>query len=142
MGSDETTYDHWMNGAIKNNYTREVAQKIWDDVLEFASYAFNKSHSAGYAILLYADGMAQGALSGTSTWRPFLTSYTGKTDKIVHYVSACRHDGIPVLSQMSTSPVPSSRLQGGRALWSGRHPRRGHRRGAGDYRRARGGRSV
>ena len=49
-GSDETTYDHWMNGAIKNNYTREVAQKIWDDVLEFASYAFNKSHSAGYAI--------------------------------------------------------------------------------------------
>ena len=27
-----------------------------------------------------------------------LTSYTGKTDKIVHYVSACRHDGIPVLS--------------------------------------------
>lgn len=51
-GSDETTYDHWMNGAIKNNYTREVAQKIWDDVLEFASYAFNKSHSAGYAILV------------------------------------------------------------------------------------------
>ncbi len=27
-----------------------------------------------------------------------MTSYTGKTDKIVHYVSACRHDGIPVLS--------------------------------------------
>ena len=51
-GSDETTYDHWMNGAIKNNYTREVAQKIWDDVLEFASYAFNKSHSAGDAILV------------------------------------------------------------------------------------------
>ena len=51
-GKDETTYDHWMNGAIKHNYTREVAQKIWDDVLEFASYAFNKSHSAGYAILV------------------------------------------------------------------------------------------
>ena len=51
-GKDETTYDHWMNGAVDNGYKRETAQRIWDDVLEFASYAFNKSHSAGYAILV------------------------------------------------------------------------------------------
>ena len=44
-GKDETTYDHWMNGAVKNGYKKEIAQRIWDDVLEFASYAFNKSHS-------------------------------------------------------------------------------------------------
>ena len=37
---------------MENGYKREVAQRIWDDVLEFASYAFNKSHSAGYAILV------------------------------------------------------------------------------------------
>ena len=96
-GSDETTYDHWMNGAIKNNYTREVAQKIWDDVLEFASYAFNKSHSAGYAILVMQTAWLK-AHYPHEYMAAVLTSYTGKTDKIVHYVSACRHDGIPVLS--------------------------------------------
>ncbi|MFR2054876.1 MAG: DNA polymerase III subunit alpha [Collinsella sp.] len=96
-GSDETTYDHWMNGAIKNNYTREVAQKIWDDVLEFASYAFNKSHSAGYAILVMQTAWLK-AHYPHEYMAAVLTSYTGKTDKIVHYVSACRHDGIPVLT--------------------------------------------
>ena len=95
-GSDETTYDHWMNGAVKNGYKREVAQRIWDDVLEFASYAFNKSHSAGYAILVMQTAWLK-AHYPNEYMAAVLTSYTGKTDKIVHYVSACRHDGIQVL---------------------------------------------
>lgn len=93
---DETIYDHWMNGAEKNGYKREVAQKIWDDVLEFASYAFNKSHSAGYAILVMQTAWLK-AHYPNEYMAAVLTSYTGKTDKIVHYVSACRHDGIAVL---------------------------------------------
>ena len=95
-GSDETTYDHWMNGAVKNDYSRETAQKIWDDVLEFASYAFNKSHSAGYAILVMQTAWLK-AHYPNEYMAAVLTSYTGKTDKIVHYVSACRQDGIQVL---------------------------------------------
>ena len=95
-GSDETTYDHWMNGAVKNGYKKEIAQKIWDDVLEFASYAFNKSHSAGYAILVMQTAWLK-AHYPNEYMAAVLTSYTGKTDKIVHYVSACRHDGIAVL---------------------------------------------
>lgn len=95
-GEDETIYDHWMNGAEKNGYKRSVAQKIWDDVLEFASYAFNKSHSAGYAILVMQTAWLK-AHYPNEYMAAVLTSYTGKTDKIVHYVSACRHDGIAVL---------------------------------------------
>ena len=95
-GSDETTYDHWMNGAEKNGYKRSVAQKIWDDVLEFASYAFNKSHSAGYAILVMQTAWLK-AHYPNEYMAAVLTSYTGKTEKIVHYISACRHDGIAVL---------------------------------------------
>ncbi len=95
-GEDETIYDHWMNGAEKNGYKRETAQKIWDDVLEFASYAFNKSHSAGYAILVMQTAWLK-AHYPKEYMAAVLTSYTGKTDKIVHYISACRHDGIPVL---------------------------------------------
>ena len=95
-GEDETIYDHWMNGAVRNDYKRETAQKIWDDVLEFASYAFNKSHSAGYAILVMQTAWLK-AHYPNEYMAAVLTSYTGKTDKIVHYVSACRHDGIAVL---------------------------------------------
>ncbi|MBR3157810.1 MAG: DNA polymerase III subunit alpha [Atopobiaceae bacterium] len=95
-GSDETTYDHWMNGAVKNGYTREIAQRIWDDVLEFASYAFNKSHSAGYAILVMQTAWLK-AYYPREYMASVLTSYMGKTDKIVHYLSACRHEGIDIL---------------------------------------------
>lgn len=95
-GADETIYDHWMNGAVANNYTREVAQRIWDDVLEFASYAFNKSHSAGYAILVMQTAWLK-AHFPKEYMASVLTSYMGKTDKIVHYVSSCRREGIEVL---------------------------------------------
>ena len=95
-GEDETTYEHWMNGAARNNYDRRIAQKIWDDVLEFASYAFNKSHSAGYAILVMQTAWLK-AHYPNEYMAAVLTSYTGKTDKITHYISACRRDGIEVL---------------------------------------------
>ena len=95
-GKDETIYDHWMNGAEENHYTRQIAQKIWDDVLEFASYAFNKSHSAGYAILVMQTAWLK-AYFPKEYMASVLTSYMGKTDKIVHYVTACRHEGIQIL---------------------------------------------
>lgn len=95
-GKDETTYDHWMNGAVENGFARETAQRIWDDVLEFASYAFNKSHSAGYAILVMQTAWLK-AYFPREYMASVLTSYMGKTEKIVHYVSSCRHEGIDVL---------------------------------------------
>jgi DNA polymerase-3 subunit alpha len=110
-GKEETTYDHWMNGAEANGYSRQIAQKIWDDVLEFASYAFNKSHSAGYAILVMQTAWLK-AHYPREYMAAVLTSYTGKTEKIVHYISACRYDGIAVLppdineSGNEFTPVP------------------------------------
>jgi DNA polymerase-3 subunit alpha len=95
-GADETMEEHWMNGAVRNGYDRAVAEKIWADVLKFASYAFNKSHSAGYAILVMQTAWLK-AHYRNEFMAAVLTSYTGKTDKIVHYVSACRHEGVEVL---------------------------------------------
>lgn len=95
-GKEETTYEHWMNGAIENGYKKETAQKIWEDVLEFASYAFNKSHSAGYAILVMQTAWIK-AYFPKEYMASVLSSHVGKTDKIVHYVNACRREGIQVL---------------------------------------------
>ena len=85
-GTDETMEAHWKNGAVRNGFDRSVAESIWDDVLEFASYAFNKSHSAGYAILVMQTAWIK-AHYPHEFMAAVLTSYMGKTDKIVHYVS-------------------------------------------------------
>ena len=95
-GADETIYDHWINGAVENGYKKEVAQRIWDDVLEFASYAFNKSHSAGYAILVMQTAWLK-AYFPKEYMASVLTSYMGKTEKIVHYVTAYRREGVAIL---------------------------------------------
>ncbi|MFZ2755600.1 MAG: DNA polymerase III subunit alpha [Atopobiaceae bacterium] len=95
-GSNETMVDHWMNGAVRNDFKESTAKHIWDDVLKFASYAFNKSHSAGYAILVMQTAWIK-AHYPREYMAAVLTSYMGKTEKIVHYVSACRHEGIDIL---------------------------------------------
>ncbi len=95
-GTEETMEDHWLNGAERNGYSRKIAQKIWDDVLKFAEYAFNKSHSAAYAILVMQTAWLK-AHYPNEYMAAVLSSYTGKTDKIVHYVNACKQDGIAVL---------------------------------------------
>ena len=95
-GTVETMEDHWLNGAERNGYSRKIAQTIWDDVLKFAEYAFNKSHSAAYGILTMQTAWLK-AHYPNEYMAAVLSSYTGKTDKIVHYVNACKQDGIAVL---------------------------------------------
>lgn len=95
-GARETMEEHWINGAVRNNYPRETAVTIWEDVQKFASYAFNKSHSAAYAILTMQTAWLK-AYYPHEFMAAVLTSYTGKTDQIVHYISSCVHGGIPIL---------------------------------------------
>ncbi len=43
----------FVEGAIKNNFTVELAEQIWDVLVPFSSYAFNKSHAAAYSLIAY-----------------------------------------------------------------------------------------
>ena len=110
-GSEETMADHWLNGAVRNGYSRQIAQRIWDDVLSFAEYAFNKSHSAAYAILTMQTAWLK-AHYRHEFMAAVLTSFMGKKDKIANYISACKQEGVPVLipdinsSRRDFTPVP------------------------------------
>ena len=45
--------EHFINNAILNNYSKEVAESTYEKILKFAEYGFNKSHSVSYAIIAY-----------------------------------------------------------------------------------------
>ncbi|MDR3037466.1 MAG: DNA polymerase III subunit alpha, partial [Coriobacteriales bacterium] len=95
-GTHETMKEHWLGGAERNGFKRELAQTIWDDVEKFAEYAFNKSHSAAYAILVMQTAWIK-------TYYPkeymaaVLSSFVGKSDRLIQYIAACKQSGIDVL---------------------------------------------
>ncbi len=83
-------------GCAKNGVPEEVAQAIYDDISDFAEYAFNKSHSLVYAIVCY-----QTAYFKCHYPREYmaarLTSVLGEGKKVAKYIATCREMGIPIL---------------------------------------------
>lgn len=88
--------DDWCNGAVENGYSLEIAEKIWEDAEKFAKYAFNKSHSAAYAILVMRTAYLK-AYYPHEYMAAVLSSYMGNADKLIKYISSCTHSNIPVL---------------------------------------------
>ena len=86
----------WNSGAVENGYPLEIAEKIWDDAEKFAKYAFNKSHSAAYAILVMRTAYLK-AHYPNDFMAAVLTSYMGNTDRLIRYIASCNHNGTPVL---------------------------------------------
>ncbi len=83
-------------GCVANGIPREVANEIFDEMSSFASYAFNKSHAAAYAVVAY-----QTAYLKCHYVRQFmaalLTSVLENTDKVIEYSGECQRLGIRVL---------------------------------------------
>ena len=88
--------EDWNQGAVDNGFALEIAKKIWDDAEKFAKYAFNKSHSAAYAILVMRTAYLK-AHYPFEFMAAVLSSYMGNTDRLIRYISSCTHSGIPVL---------------------------------------------
>ncbi len=86
----------WNEGAVKNGYSLEIAKEIWDDAEKFAKYAFNKSHSAAYAILVMRTAYLK-AYYPNEYMAAVLSSYMGNTDRLIKYIASCNHNGTPVL---------------------------------------------
>ncbi|MDO5328569.1 MAG: DNA polymerase III subunit alpha [Coriobacteriia bacterium] len=88
--------EDWCKGAVENNYTLELANQIWDDVEKFAKYAFNKSHSAAYAILVMRTAYMK-AHYPNEYMAAVLTSYMNKNERLIKYIASCNYNGTPVL---------------------------------------------
>ena len=86
----------WEQGAVDNGYSLDVAVEIWTAAEKFAAYAFNKSHSAAYAILVMRTAYLK-AHYPYEFMAAVLSSYMGTTDKLIKYIASCNHGGIRVL---------------------------------------------
>ena len=83
-------------GAVRNGVSREIANTIFDEMMDFASYAFNKSHAAAYAVLAYRTAYLK-KYYPVEFMTALLNSFIGKDmGKISEYVNSCRQHGIEV----------------------------------------------
>ena len=83
-------------GCIKNGIDEKTANQIWDEMLDFAKYAFNKSHAAAYAVVAYRTAYLR-CHYPVEFMAALLTSVLGNTAKIAEYSYACRKLGIKIL---------------------------------------------
>lgn len=85
-------------GAIKNvGISEEVANGIYDHMVDFAKYAFNKSHAACYAIISYQTAWIM-YYYPTEYWAAIMTSVIGNNDKLTSYIQAAKNLKIKVLA--------------------------------------------
>ena len=83
-------------GCIRNGVPEDVANKIYDDMTAFASYAFNKSHAAAYAVVAVQTGWLK-KHHPVPFMAAILNSVYGNSGKIAAYIQYCRSQGIQVL---------------------------------------------
>lgn len=85
-----------ISGMIKNKIKPRVAQQIWDYVLPFARYGFNRSHAACYALIAYQTAHLK-AHYPSEFMASLLTADHGNIDRIAIEVEECRQMGLEVL---------------------------------------------
>lgn len=85
-----------VKGCIANGIDEKTANQIYDDMTDFAKYAFNKSHAAAYAVVAYQTAFLK-YYYPKEFMAALMTSVMDNTTKVSEYILACRNMGIPIL---------------------------------------------
>ena len=85
-----------VDGCIKRGIPEDVANHIFDEMVDFAKYAFNKSHAAAYAIVSYQTAYLK-YYYPVEYMAALLTSVLSNTNKVIEYIYTCRQMGIEIL---------------------------------------------
>lgn len=89
--------DENITGCIKNGVDQKTAQEIFDEILDFANYAFNKAHAVSYAFVSYKTAYLKCHYK-KEYMAALLTSVIDSADKISGYISACMNMDIKILN--------------------------------------------
>ncbi len=90
---DEATH---VPGCVKNGIDEKTANKIYDEMIDFAKYAFNKSHAAAYAVVAYQTAFLK-YYYPVEFMAALMTSVIENPSKVAEYVYACRHMDMQIL---------------------------------------------
>src|SRR5690606_5947129 len=82
-------------GCLERGLSKDTADKIFEDILEFGGYAFNKAHSTGYALVAFQTAYLK-TYYPTEFMAALLTYEAGSTEKVHDYIDECRRMGIDV----------------------------------------------
>ncbi len=85
-----------VDGAIKRGVPEDVANHIFDEMMDFASYAFNKAHAACYAVVAYRTAYLKHYYP-TELFAATINGYRQNTDSVAAYVYSARKLGIRIL---------------------------------------------
>ncbi len=83
-------------GCINRGVSEEIANKIFDEMTDFAKYAFNKSHAGAYALVAYQTGYLK-AHYPVEYMAALISSVKEKSTKVAEYIQICRTMGIEIL---------------------------------------------
>ena len=83
-------------GCAANGIPEDVAQSIYDEIYDFANYAFNKAHAVCYAVVAYQTAWFKWH-HPKEYMAALLTSVLDSTEKVADYIAECRDMGIPLL---------------------------------------------
>jgi len=83
-------------GCVKNGIPAQVAERIFDDMADFANYAFGKAHSVSYATIGYQTAWLK-TYYPTEYMAALMTSVMDNTDKVGEYIGECKKMGLTVL---------------------------------------------
>ena len=83
-------------GCVRNGISEEAGNKIFDTMMDFASYAFNKSHAAAYAVVGYQTAYLM-RYYPVETIAAMLNSVMGTAEKVANYIKFAESQGIQVL---------------------------------------------
>ena len=93
----EAEQDRFVAGCLRKGYTRELGQELFDLILRFANYGFNKAHGAAYGVLAYETAYLK-AHHPVAYAAALLSSVADNSDKVAEYLEDVRRRGIAVLT--------------------------------------------
>lgn len=88
--------DENVPGCLKNGIDEKTANKIYDEMIDFAKYAFNKSHAAAYAVIAYQTAYLK-YYYPVEYMAALMTSVQDHVTKVSEYILTCRKMGIEIL---------------------------------------------
>ncbi len=88
--------ESFVSGSVANGVSVEIANEVFDEMVSFASYAFNKSHAAAYSYLAFQTAYLK-CYYFEEYMSSLMSSVMANTAKLLEYISECRLKGINVI---------------------------------------------